>query len=110
MLVRYGCGCVYLITKVIARQTLIAEEFTSVIEPTHGRLIEYCGGSTDSHIDPFIGNEVKISDQIRLENIASAYTLTAEQADKMFERLRDLVLKGHRYNDLRSSFKTLLGD
>jgi hypothetical protein len=110
MLVKYGCGCVYLITKLEIYEIPEMEMGGQPgMRPTHGRLLDYCGGDQDDR-GPSIGKEVKIDEMIRPENIVKAFTLTAEQADRRFDRLRKLLLDGHRYNDLKAQFKTLLGE
>lgn len=80
---RYGCGCIYLITKIDASNT-----------PTHGRLIDYCGGNSDSLT---IGGEVEIRQHVNLENILAACDLDSIDSDALFNRLNDKIAKGYRF-------------
>jgi hypothetical protein len=90
MLVRYGCGCIYLPTKFDADDDH---------RPTHGRLIDYCGGSAyEDDPNPRLGKEVLITDVINPGNLVGRY-VEPEVEEKFFEKLAQLINRGRMYEE-----------
>lgn len=89
---RFGCGCVYLITQVDADDDNY---------PTHGRLVEYCGGD-DSDLK--IGYEVKFDEKIMSWNLPGE-PLSADESSKLFDRINQMISKGYRFQELQRILK-----
>lgn len=94
MFKRYGCGCVYLITQVDADNDNY---------PTHGRLIDYCGGD-----DLTFGHEVRIEDRINPENIKIAVSLTPKESEELFTRMNNMIHKGYQFIALTQTLRSVI--